>query len=425
MSSGAWPPCFGDMTAPARSRRRVPAIDGLRGVAILSVVLFHSFLSTRTLGVRTIDRVFEIGLGIVQPVAIDLFFTMSGYLITSILDGTRDADHPLRTFYVRRALRIVPLYYAFLLGVVIFLPSLPSTIIGAPGSIVWQFGFMTNIALDLGGNRAVGALFPHFWTLAVEEQFYLLWPLLILFQPARRNLKACLVVLALSLVTRTVMAFGSSFHLFLLPFDHKDSILSILVFTPAHLDGLAIGAIAALLERQNPELLKKMARKSIPVAIAGMVVTILIVVSPPSRDALAPAAWVSAMPFFSSVFFAGIIALTAMGETATPRWMTWPPLTSVARYSYGMYAFHIPLITLLFYFHFVRQQVAIRGYDIPYRMFFFVVIASISYGLGFLSWHLYEKHFLKLAPRYRYSAVSETANPRPIAVAEPQLGVHV
>lgn len=412
------------MPTPAPSRRRVPAIDALRAIAILSVILFHSIVSTRTIGVRTLDRFVEYGIAVVQPVAMDLFFTISGYLITSILDGTRNADRPLRTFYLRRALRIVPLFYAFLLGVVIFLPSLPSVMIGSPGSIAWHFGFLTNFALIVNGNSGVGALFPHFWTLAVEEQFYVLWPLLILLQPARRNLKACLVVLVLSLVTRTVLSFGSSFHLFTLPFDPKETILWILVFTPAHLDGLALGAIAALLERRNPVLLKKMARRLIAVGLVGIAITIAIVASPSARGGLAEAVWVTAMPFLSSVVFASLIAVLAMGaEADTPRWMTWPPLLSVARYSYGMYAFHIPLITLIFYFDFVRQRVDIRGYDLPYRLYFFVVVASISYGLGFMSWHLYEKHFLKLRPRYRYSAVKEPASAGPVEAAEPQLEV--
>jgi len=393
------------MTMPAPSRRRVPAIDGLRGIAILSVILFHSVVATQTIGVRSIDRLFEASLSTIQPIAIDLFFAISGYLITSILDGTRDADRPLRTFYLRRALRIIPLYYGFLLSVVIFLPWLPQVLVGKPGAILWQFGFMTNFALAFNGSDGVGSLFPHFWTLAVEEQFYVLWPLLMLLQPARRNLRMCFAALVFSVVTRTILSLGSGLHLFAFPFHPADNVLPVFLFTPTHLDGLATGAIAALLERRNPVLLKNMARRCLVAAPVGVAITLAIVGLLRLRSELALGVWLSAMPFLSAVFFASLIAVIAMGgETVAPRWMTWPPLMSVARYSYGMYAFHIPVISLLFYFQFVRQHVEIRGYDLPYRLYFFVVIASISYGLGFLSWHLYEKHFLKLAPRYRYSA---------------------
>ncbi|MGH9422834.1 MAG: acyltransferase family protein, partial [Thermoanaerobaculia bacterium] len=241
----------------ASSLPRVPSLDGLRGTAILMVILFHCLLSTPSAGVRRLDRIFGGVVDALAPMAMELFFVISGYLITSILDRTRDADNPLRTFYFRRALRIVPLYYGFLILVLVLLRSLPERFVGAPGSMVWEFSFLTNFALAFHGREGIGGLFPHFWTLAIEEQFYVLWPLLILLQAKRRNIGTCLLVLALSALTRTVLAVSVGMHLFALPFQTSDTIISIFVLTPAHLDGLAAGGAAAFLQLRKPELTQR------------------------------------------------------------------------------------------------------------------------------------------------------------------------
>lgn len=119
--------------------------------------------------------------------------------------------------------------------------------------------------------------------------------------------------------------------------------------------------------------------------------------------------WGTVMPFMATVFFAGTVAGLALKQETGggPRWLVFPVFTSVARYSYGMYAIHVPLITLLFYKDLIVQQSPVAGFDLPYRIYFFILIAGLSYGVGLVTWHLYEKQFLKLAPSYRYSGKSD------------------
>ncbi|HLH43455.1 MAG TPA: acyltransferase [Bryobacteraceae bacterium] len=154
---------------------RIPALDGLRGFAILIVVLYHC----RTLGhpPRAIASLFEIGW-----TGVDLFFVLSGFLITGILLDSRSAPNYFSSFYARRVLRIFPLYY-FAVSLVLIAGSLrllPSR--GRAASPAWCFLFAQNwIFVDV-------PFLGHFWSLAVEEQFYLLWPLVVYLFPKRRIL---------------------------------------------------------------------------------------------------------------------------------------------------------------------------------------------------------------------------------------------
>ena len=380
---------------------RIPALDGLRGIAILVVILFHSLLSTPTSGARRIDPLFEKGVTIFAPLFMDLFFVISGFLITSILDRTRDADHPLRTFYLRRALRIVPLYYGFLIVVRLLHQEFPSQLVGEPGSMIWEFLFLTNVPLGLHGNSGVGLMFPHFWTLAIEEQFYLLWPLLILVAPRRFNVRTCVAIVLLSFVIRGFLAGAVSGN-------------AAFFLTPARLDGLAAGGLVALLQIRRPDLLSAWSRKVLWTSLAlGLIVQailLMVYLSGMRREGIQ--IWVTVMPFIASIFFASLVARLAMRPGGdTPGWLVSPVLTSVARYSYGMYALHVPIILGLFYSGLAVQRVPVAGYDLPYRIAFFILVAGLAYGAGLVSWHLYEKQFLKLVPRYRYSRKVQMASP--------------
>ena len=375
---------------------RIPAIDGLRGIAVLCVILMHCFMSTRTSGLRMLDPIVENVLKLSMPLAVDLFFVISGFLITSILDRTRDADRPLRTFYARRALRIVPLYYAFLLFVALFLSDLPARIVGPPGSMTWEFLFLTNIPAALD-PKSVGALYPHFWTLAVEEQFYILWPLVILILPQRFNIRICLALIGLSVVTRLALSLTVSFE-------------AALILTPARSDALAAGSIVGLLYHRNPDFLRTWWKQLMRFAGFGFLAAQAVFILTYAWNVKASFVFsVTVMPFIATVFFAAAVAGLALRQESDggPRWLLNPVLTSTARYSYGMYAIHVPLITLLYHYGLIVQRDPVAGFDLPYRIYFFILIAGLSYGVGLVTWHLYEKQFLKLTPSYRYSGETE------------------
>ena len=377
---------------------RVPALDGLRAIAMLGVILHHSFLATPTNGVRAIDPLVERGLTMFIPLAVDLFFVISGFLITSILDRTREADHPIRTFYARRAMRIVPLYYGFLLFVVLFLRDLPDQVVGAPGTMTLKFLFLTNIGVALDLN-SVGWLFPHFWTLAIEEQFYLLWPLIILVLPQRFNIRVCLGLMMFSIVARAVLAANVSLH-------------AGIFLTPGRIDSLAAGSIVALLYHRRPDSLRRTWSQVMRISGLGLLAAQAIFIPIYIRDAgTAVVFWAGFMPTLATLFFASAVAGLALKQDAgiSPRWLVSPLLRSAAKYSYGMYVFHLPIIVLLGHYGLITRQASIAGLDLPYRLAFFFFIAALSYAAGLVSWHLYEKPLLKLSPKYRYSTKAPVA----------------
>ena len=388
------------MSRPAAgsSLPRVPTIDGLRGIAVLCVVFHHSYLSTPTSGIRALDPIVDRVLLQVMPISVDLFFVISGFLITSILDRTRDADIPVRTFYARRALRIIPLFYGFLLFAVVFMRGLPERVVGTPASMIWQFLFLSNVPVGLQLKDA-GAMFSPFWSLAVEQQFYIFWPLVILVVPRRFNMRICFGLMVFSVAARIVLAF-------IAPME------TAAVLTPGRLDGLAAGSVVGLLRRYHPETLlpwKKVMRFAGVVFVAAQLAFVPLYMWHAKAGVLF---WVAFMPFIASVFFASAVAgLSLRRDTSSPKWLVSPVLTSIARYSYGMYAFHVPLIFVLFHLQLAVKQAPVAGFDLPYRITFFILIAGLTYGLGMASWHLYEKQFLKLAPRYRYSGKTRAVEP--------------
>ena len=373
---------------------RIPTLDGLRGIAILVVIMQHIFVWTPLIDAGTFDMMFGRVFVLLAPLSMDLFFVISGYLITSILDRTRDADHPLRTFYLRRALRIVPLYYGFLLVVLVFFRHYPERLIGAPGSMVWEFLFLTNVPVAL---RSVGTFFHHFWTLAVEEQFYVMWPLLMLLLPTRLNVKTCIAVIIGSVILRAILAFTIG-------------TMAGFLLTPGRLDALAAGSVVALIQNRNPALLTAWSKKLMwsggIACLLGHATVVVLFMS--GFTWLSPKVWVTVMPFFASVFFAAVVAHLALSPRLDgPRWLLSPVLRSVARYSYGMYALHVPIGVLMFHHNLIARSAPIAGFHLPYRIYLFILVGGLSYGFGLASWHLYEKQFLKLAPRYRYSGKTQ------------------
>ena len=145
-------------------RKHIPQLDGMRGLAVLLVLLAHSAIAfTRVPAMRWIEGYGNLG--------VQLFFVLSGFLITRILLDTKDTPHFFRNFFVRRALRIYPLYYA-LLGFVVF-----SGLVHQHGVRWWPYIlYLSNIIY--GAGREPSPLGP-VWSLAVEEQFYLVWPFVV------------------------------------------------------------------------------------------------------------------------------------------------------------------------------------------------------------------------------------------------------
>ena len=183
---------------------------------------------------------------------VELFFVLSGFLITGILYDTRNKPHYFRNFYMRRLLRIFPLYYGVLALVFFVAPLIPllrgPTLDYLVDRQAWAWLYAVNIYIAIQGDWSFSYL-EHFWSLAIEEHFYFFWPLVV-FLLARRPRTLIAVSLAVSLCAMLSRLIGSLVGL---------SWWTIYVLTPFRLDGLALGAFLAVTARQ-PGGLDRLAR---------------------------------------------------------------------------------------------------------------------------------------------------------------------
>ncbi len=195
-------------TDPTRLSRspHISALDGLRGMAIL-LVLIH-MLNLLEIQDGAAAYVFY-RISYAGWTGVQLFFVLSGFLITGILLDSRQAKNYFSSFYVRRILRIFPLYFSVLTITFIVLPAvgvIPASVAFDQNHQVWLWTYLSNWAHLFDANSQT---FPHFWSLAVEEQFYLVWPLLILTRGPAHCLKFCLGVATISLALRSLLVWYS------------------------------------------------------------------------------------------------------------------------------------------------------------------------------------------------------------------------
>jgi peptidoglycan/LPS O-acetylase OafA/YrhL len=192
----------------ATVRTHIPALDGLRGLAIIAVVWHNSALTGSGAGMSELAKFISLFANM-GWVGVQLFFVLSGFLITGILLDEKGAPRQLHNFYMRRVLRIFPLYYAVLLVAFIVLPALgdrPAWSVANKSNEIWYWLYLVNWDIPIEGG---GGGLSHFWSLAVEEQFYLLWPLAVIALSRSALSRLCLVLIVSAPLARAALIYQS------------------------------------------------------------------------------------------------------------------------------------------------------------------------------------------------------------------------
>jgi peptidoglycan/LPS O-acetylase OafA/YrhL len=376
----------------------VPALDGLRGVAIALVVSYHFvYLSGASDAASGLDRTLWKVAGVGWS-GVDLFFVLSGFLITGILyDAKAAAGQYFRSFYGRRVLRIFPVYYVILLLLMFALPLIDRDARDAAGAVrdnfVWYAAYLTNVRPIFHSGINTEFLFAgHLWSLAVEEQFYLVWPLVVLICSRRALVAVCLIAIVTALALRIGFELGGAGSS--LPYE----------LMPARMDTLAVGALVALAAR-DPRDLALLSRWMPPAALAAAVS--LAVLCGVRRDLAPPFdAGILTLGLSSvAIFFGGVllVVLAAAPGTAIHTIFSQRPLMALGRYSYALYLVHLPVaVVLMQRFDIAGGVPVVGGSTVLGIAAFCTVAATISLSLAWVSWHVWEQQFLKMKVWFPY-----------------------
>jgi peptidoglycan/LPS O-acetylase OafA/YrhL len=378
------------------SAAHVPELDGIRGLAVLAVMLFHQTVIVPTTAFER-EWTYLCGYG---ASGVDLFFVLSGFLITGILVDTRANPRYYRNFYARRFLRIVPLYYALLFVALVVLPWFPHPKLAKWGHTsgwgqVPYWLFLSNWSIALSGHGPRHGMIDLSWTLSIEEQFYLTWPLVVRWLSRERLMQVCLGLMAASLLVRWGIWYAGG------------SPILVAFLTPSRMDGLATGAWIALAVRA-PGGLKKLVPLARGVAIVAGAAALAMVVFPGLHGHDGRLLQI-VFPTLLALTFGGLVASSIGGPRGSWRCRALRGrfLTTFGVFSYALYLLHYPILGV------IRDAVyrperfpTLLGSSMPGQLIFYAVATLAALACAWLSWHLYEKPWLSLK-RY-FPAVGPT-----------------
>lgn len=350
---------------PAQPRAYMPQLDALRALALSTVLLTHWFPG------NALSSFIPIG-----SMGVTLFFVLSGYLITRLLLEERDAPGfesgpALGRFYLRRTLRIFPAYYLTVLLVYLSYPGVFRADIG------WYLAYASNF-LFYDAQAWTGPA-PHLWTLAVEEQFYLGWPLVVLFAPRASLSRLMFLLVALGPLSRVLLFHFSDGSPAAADFAH--------VLMPTCLDCFGLGALLAC-RRQDAPTTASFRSIGWKLFLVANAVSLLSVKD--SQDA----STVLLFRFNAAVLATELIARASNGyKGRVGRLLESPWLVYLGRISYGLYLFHISTPALY-------AWLGLPLPDMP-ALRFLAWLALLAL-LGALSWYAFERPLNRLGHRFRH-----------------------
>lgn len=359
---------------------RVPALDGLRAIAILLVIPHN----VGNFGVSHDWTRLTAVLAHAGWIGVQLFFVLSGYLITrGLMQSLGRADY-YRSFFRRRVLRIFPLYF---LTLILFLVVLP-VIVQFPSDVLATYRNQWPLWCFLNNwtQSSVGSVywFPHYWSLAVEEQFYFVWPFVIAAAGERRMLGVALGIVIVAVLARALaMVVG-------MPGGVE------YLWTICRMDALALGAALAVLLRSTAAC-DWMRARALWILTAGA--AILLLTGLATRGFAVESVLLRLAGFTAiSLGFVSLVAVAVVGGDArvvrqfetllsTRCWR------SVAQVSFAMYLFHVPIARVMDPW----LSPVLRPLGTAAPVMFCLIVAAVSYCAGWISYQLLERHCLRVA----------------------------
>jgi peptidoglycan/LPS O-acetylase OafA/YrhL len=379
---------------PAALPDRIPQLDGLRGLAIGLVLVWHYFVAVpggEASGVISLAR----SLLYLSWSGVDLFFVLSGFLIGGILLDHRDSPRYFRTFYIRRAFRILPIYLLLLLP----FWSARSTLAGSRHEVVatlfggpvppWSYlVFVQNFFMASAGDFGASWMGVT-WSLSLEEQFYLLLPPVLYLIPRRAVPGLCLACVGAAIAFRTTLA---------LAFRGPEALASAYVLLPSRMDALLLGTLGAWLMRDAAWSGRLRARRGALAGLAALLAAAYVAASLARTSFVAP--WMTTAGYTGLATLYLALLLLACTATGGPlhATLTVPALAVLGHTSYFLYLFHVPFLEL-------AHLMAFRAHPqhgSPAQVLATLVAALALAGAALVSWRVLERPLMAEGRKARY-----------------------
>ena len=361
------------MSSEQGSRIYFSSLDGVRGFASLLVITHHNFHYISILNYNQFGT--------------DLFFVLSGFLITTLLLNTKRTKSALANFYMRRALRVFPLYYISLYIFLILLPkidAIPLQFQYYKENQIWLWVFLQNWLYIFKDPNPFSAL-NHLWSMVIEEQFYLFWPLIIFILPKLKNLLAFVISFYILFIISRILIW----------FLHIEGLAYYNLFSFTKIDGLFIGCIVALLHNKQSNFINNHYFKIIT-TLAFFNLSFLAI----------DLYFNLGLPYFAfcgyisfSVLFGLLINFLIRSETRVfHRLFNIQLLKTLGKISYGTYIFHWPLYLLVS--PMIKNLFSKLIIDSIATIIASIIMTFVAYLIGYLTFHLIEIKFLKLSRKH-------------------------